>query len=78
MTTSAVRAGDLRDLLDSDLPDPRLVLHEGRVEVVAGDDRRGLDVVSRDEFTRDQAEFTDQDLEQRAAALSAVVANLGA
>lgn len=83
MTTDgplAVRADDLRLLLDSTLDNPLLVLHEGRVEVVAGEDRRGLEVVSREDFVRTagKAEFSDQELERQAVALSATVGNLGA
>jgi hypothetical protein len=70
---------DLRRLLDSDLPDPTLVLVRGRVEVVAAGDRQGLDVISRKELLRraDQTEFTDAELDQQAAALSAALDTLG-
>ncbi|UVS79813.1 hypothetical protein Actkin_03563 [Actinokineospora sp. UTMC 2448] len=74
-----VHGGDLRELLDSDLPDPVLVLREGRVDVVAGADRAGLEVISRADLLRTtgQTEFTDDDLERQAAALTATTNNLG-
>jgi hypothetical protein len=78
---SAVHGQDLRRLLDSELPDPALVLHEGRVEVVAADDREraGLEIISRAELCRGtgQTSFTDAELEQQAAHLAAAVNNLG-
>lgn len=75
-----VRGRDLRQLLDSDLPDPTLVLVEGRVEVVAGDQEgAGLEIVSRETLLRraGRSELTDMELEQHAATLSAAVDNLG-
>jgi hypothetical protein len=77
--TRTVRGRDLRRLLDSDLPDPVLVLVEGRIEVVASADRQGLEVVTRDDFLRGAggADLTDDELEQHAATLSATVDTLG-
>lgn len=78
--TRTVSGRDLRRLLDSDLPNPILVLVEGRVEVVAGDRQgTGLEVVSREQFLHraGQTEFTDAELDQQAATLSAAVDNLG-
>ncbi|WP_407781253.1 hypothetical protein [Actinophytocola sp.] len=75
-----VRGQDLRRLLDSDLPDPTLVLVEGRVEVVPGDrESGGLEIVSRETLLRraGRSEFTDTELEQQSAMLSAAVDNLG-
>jgi uncharacterized membrane protein len=74
-----VRGRDLRRLLDSDLPDPALVLVEGRVEVVAVRQGGGLEVISRTDFLRQagQTEFTDAELDQHAAKLAAAVDNLG-
>ncbi|MBB5960417.1 hypothetical protein FHS29_007041 [Saccharothrix tamanrassetensis] len=79
--TGTVHGRDLRRLLDSDLPDPILVLVEGRVEVVAAADGQGegLELITREEFLRraGQTELTDAELEQHAAKLSAAVDNLG-
>lgn len=76
-----VRGRDLRRLLDSDLPDPVLVLREGRAEVVpaAERERAGLEVVSREAFLRQAATttFTDAELDRRATNLSSTVNRLG-
>jgi hypothetical protein len=84
MTTdraSTVHGQDLRRLLDSDLADPVLVLQEGRVEVVPGDerDRSGLEIVSRTEFVgrAGRTAFSDEELERQAAQLSTAVDELG-
>jgi hypothetical protein len=84
MTTDragAVHGPDLRRLLDSELPDPVLVLHEGRAEVVAANDREraGLEIISRAELRRraGRTSFTDAELEQHAAHLATAVNNLG-
>ncbi|GGP42983.1 hypothetical protein [Saccharothrix coeruleofusca] len=76
-----VAAEDLRKLLTSDLPDPTLVLVEGRVEVVKVDDldtdalRGALLLTSRDELlargVREDAD--DRQLQEHAAAISTVV-----
>ena len=76
-----IQRRDLRRLLDSDLPDPVLVLREGRADVVAGDDqdRAGYAVVSRTELIRQAgtSTFTDAELDQHAVTLSTGVAKLG-
>ncbi len=76
-----VAAEDLRRLLASDLPDPTLVLVEGRLDVVKVDDldtdryRGALLLVSRDELlargVREDAD--DRELAEQAAAISTVV-----
>ncbi len=76
-----VSGQDLRRLLDSDLSDPALMLHEGRIEVVAGADREraGLEVVSREELLRQAGTttFTDDELDQQATRYTVAVDNLG-
>jgi hypothetical protein len=79
--TGSVQAPDLRRLLDSDLPDPVLVLSAGRAEVVAAGDREraGLEIISRAEFLRraGRTSFSDAELELQAGQLSTAVDNLG-
>jgi hypothetical protein len=83
MTTdhaASVRGRDLRRLLNSDLPDPVLVLTEGRIDIVADDrDRVGLEIVSRTEFLRrtGRTTFTDTELELQATQLSTAVDKVG-
>jgi hypothetical protein len=74
-----IQGQDLRRLLDSDLPDPALVLVEGRVEVVGADERTGLEVVTRAALVHNagRSEFSDDELTRQAATLSAAVTNLG-
>ncbi|QFZ17197.1 hypothetical protein [Saccharothrix syringae] len=80
-----VKGSDLRDLLASSLPDPTLVLVEGRVEVVQVDDldtdayRGALLLVSRQELLGRgvREDSTDHELEQQAAAVSTAVNELG-
>jgi hypothetical protein len=83
---TTLRPDDLRHLLDSSLPDPRLVLVEGRLKVVTADDldtepyRGALLVVSRDELlvrTGGRPDLSDRELEQLAATLSVPVDELG-
>ena len=76
--TGTVRGRDLRWLLDSDLPNPALVLVRGRVEVVAGGGD-GLELISREELVHREGrtDFTDAELAQLAATLSSAVDNLG-
>ncbi|MFD6856018.1 hypothetical protein ACFWCF_01520 [Rhodococcus sp. NPDC060090] len=79
-----VTAADLRELLDSPLDDPALVLDEGLFRVVGAEDttdRNRTFVVLTREQLREQLpqdrEYTDSDLEIQAGALDSAVANLG-
>ncbi|PSL56713.1 hypothetical protein B0I31_103467 [Saccharothrix carnea] len=80
-----VKASDLRDLLTSDLPDPTLVLIEGRLAVVKVDDldtdrfRGALLLVSRAELLGRGVDETspDGELERQAATISTAVNELG-
>jgi hypothetical protein len=78
---STVKVQDLRRLLDSELPDPILVLLEGQTEVVPGDarDRSGLEIVSRADFLgrTGRTTFSDEELAGHAAQLSTVMDELG-
>jgi hypothetical protein len=73
---------DLRALLESDLPEPVLVLGRGQPRVVSGHgpDSDGMEVVSRGQLIRQtgHTEFTDAELDRHAGALATVVDNLGA
>ncbi|MEU4740832.1 hypothetical protein AB0G02_10235 [Actinosynnema sp. NPDC023658] len=80
-----VKASDLRELLTSDLPDPNLVLVEGRLEVVQVDDldtdpfRGAMLLVSRAELLSRGVDenSSDDELERQAAAVSTAVNELG-
>ncbi|GAB2972189.1 hypothetical protein [Saccharothrix stipae] len=80
-----VKARDLRALLTSDLPDPNLVLIEGRLEVVQVDDldadhfRGAMLLLSRAELLARGVDENspDQELERQAAAVSTAVNELG-
>lgn len=80
-----VKASDLRALLASDLPDPTLVLVEGRVEVVKVDDldtdpfRGAMLLVSRAELLGRGVDESSPDdaLEREAATISTAVNELG-
>ncbi|MGW5055617.1 hypothetical protein [Actinokineospora sp. NPDC004072] len=67
---ATVSADDLRALLDSPLPDAVLVLREGRVEVAAGADRAGMEIITRADLLS-TPNPSDDDLERRAATLTA-------
>lgn len=81
-----VKASDLRELLDSDLPDPNLVLIEGRLAVIPVDDldtdrfRGALLLLSRAELLSRgvDEDSSDEDLERQAATISTAVNDLGA
>lgn len=81
-----VKARDLRELLSSQLPDPNLVLIEGRLEVVPVDDldadryRGALLLLSRSELLGRGVDETssDEELERQAATISTAVNDLGA
>ena len=80
-----VKASDLRELLMSDLPDPTLVLIEGRLAVVPVDDldadplRGAMLLLSRTELLARGVDETspDDDLERQAATISTAVNELG-
>ncbi|MEV8439401.1 hypothetical protein AB0425_18655 [Actinosynnema sp. NPDC051121] len=80
-----VKARDLRALLTSDLPDPNLVLIEGRLEVVQEDDldtdrlRGAMLLLSRDELLARgvDEDSPDGELERQAATISTAVDELG-
>ncbi|MFE2752817.1 hypothetical protein ACFXGA_12555 [Actinosynnema sp. NPDC059335] len=80
-----VKASDLRALLASDVPDPTLVLVEGRVEVVKVDDldtdglRGAMLLVSRAELLGRGVDESSPDdaLEREAATISTAVNELG-
>ncbi|MER5262824.1 hypothetical protein ABTZ99_12220 [Actinosynnema sp. NPDC002837] len=80
-----VKASDLRELLTSDLPDPNLVLIEGRLEVIPVDDldadrfRGAMLLLSRAELLGRGVDETssDDDLERQAATISTAVNELG-
>ena len=80
-----VKGSDLRELLASSVPDPTLVLLEGRLHIVQVDDldtdayRGALLLVSRQELlSRGVGEDSpDEVLEQQAAAVSTAVAEMG-
>lgn len=80
-----VKASDLRDLLMSELPDPNLVLIEGRLEVIQVDDldtdrfRGALLLLSRAELLARGVDETSPDdtLERQAATISTAVNELG-
>ncbi|WP_158840933.1 hypothetical protein [Saccharothrix deserti] len=80
-----VKARDLRELLTSDVPDPNLVLIEGRLEVVPVDDldadrlRGALLLLSRSELLARgvDEDSSDEELERQAAAISTAVNELG-
>ncbi|AHD19855.1 hypothetical protein NXT08_02110 [Rhodococcus pyridinivorans] len=77
-------ATDLRELLDSTLDDPALVLEEGRFRVVGGqeltDENRAFLVVTREDLRKQLPQDRDHDesdLELQAGVLGSTVANLG-
>ncbi|XVS65791.1 hypothetical protein ACQPYE_06965 [Actinosynnema sp. CA-299493] len=80
-----VKASDLRELLTSDLPDPNLVLIEGRLEVIKVDDldadryRGAMLLVSKAELLGRgvDEDSPDGELERQAAAISTAVSELG-
>ncbi|MFE9746140.1 hypothetical protein ACFYOT_14630 [Saccharothrix saharensis] len=80
-----VKASDLRELLTSDLPDPNLVLVEGRIEVVQVDDldtddfRGAMLLLSRAELLARgvDEDSPDAELERQAATISTAVNELG-
>ncbi len=80
-----VKASDLRELLTSDLPDPNLVLIEGRLEVVQVDDldtdrfRGAMLLLSRAELLGRGVDENspDAELERQAATISTAVNELG-
>ena len=80
-----VKASDLRVLLTSDLPDPNLVLIEGRLEVIQVDDldtdryRGAMLLLSRAELLARGVDETSPDdvLERQAATISTAVNELG-
>ncbi|TQM80613.1 hypothetical protein FHX81_2951 [Saccharothrix saharensis] len=80
-----VKASDLRELLTSDLPDPNLVLVEGRIEVVQVDDldtddfRGAMLLLSRAELLARgvDEDSPDTELERQAATISTAVNELG-
>ena len=77
-------ATDLRELLDSTLDDPVLVLEEGRFRVVEGqeltDQNRPFLVVTREDLRKQLPQdrnYEESDLELQAGVLDSTVANLG-
>ncbi|MFJ6674445.1 hypothetical protein ACIQMJ_25355 [Actinosynnema sp. NPDC091369] len=80
-----VKASDLRELLTSDLPDPNLVLIEGRLEVIQVDDldtddfRGAMLLLSRAELLARgvDEDSPDTELERQAATISTAVNELG-
>ncbi|MGX6512525.1 hypothetical protein [Rhodococcus sp. SJ-2] len=82
--STTLTADDLRNLLDSTLADPALVLDEGRFRVVGAEDmterHRAFVVLTqkqlRDELPSDQ-EYDETALELRASSLDSTIANLG-
>jgi hypothetical protein len=77
-------ATDLRELLDSTLDDPALVLEEGRFRVVGGqeltDQNRPFLVVTREDLRKQlpqDRDYDESDLELQAGVLDSTVANLG-
>lgn len=80
-----VKGSDLRRLLTSSVPDPTLVLLEGRLEIVQVDDldddahRGALLLVSRQELLARgvREDSSDRELEEQAAAISTAVAEMG-
>ncbi|MFX1758834.1 MULTISPECIES: hypothetical protein [Rhodococcus] len=75
---------DLRELLDSTLDNPALVLEEGLFRVVGGHDvtdrNRAFLVVTREELrTRlpKDRDYDESDLELQAGVLDSTIANLG-
>jgi NADH dehydrogenase len=82
----AISAEDLRSLIDSSVPDPTLVLAEGRVRIVQVDDldtdahRGSLVLISRDELLNrlgGRCDASDAELETIAATVSTGVETLG-
>lgn len=77
-------ATDLRELLDSTLDDPALVLEEGRFRVVGGQEltheNRAFLVVTREDLRKQlprDRDHDESDLELQAGVLGSTVANLG-
>ena len=76
-------ADDLRDLLDSTLTDPALVLDEGRFRVVGAEDvterNRAFVVLTQAQLRErlPQEEYSRSDLEMQASVLDSTIANLG-
>ncbi|MGU3583984.1 hypothetical protein ACLBYD_12495 [Rhodococcus sp. C26F] len=77
-------ATDLRELLDSTLDDPALVLEEGWFRVVGGqeltDQNRPLLVITREDLRKQLPQdrnYEESDLEMQAGVLDSTVANLG-
>ncbi|QOW00937.1 hypothetical protein RCF27_12130 [Rhodococcus pyridinivorans] len=77
-------ATDLRELLDSTLDDPALVLEEGRFRVVGGqeltDENGAFLVVTREDLRKQlpqDRDYDESDLELQAGVLGSTVANLG-
>lgn len=76
---------DVRQLLNSDEPDPSLVLLQGKVEVVSAQQLRdgkyagALHITSREELLDrvSRGEFSDRDLAEVASSLDTVVSHLG-
>lgn len=85
MTMSTIEPSDVRQLLESDLDDPVLVLLAGKPRVVADsarddDEFRGaMRIVSRDELVSMSGvhEAAEPDLERLAVVLSDTVDKLG-
>lgn len=82
--TAHLTADNLRELLDSTLDDPALVLDEGTFRVVGAGDvterNRTFVVVTREELRGQlpqDRECNDTDLELQASTLDATVGNLG-
>jgi hypothetical protein len=75
---------DVRRLLQSDEPDSRLVLVEGRMEVIgagqlASEQYRGaLEVISRDDLVKRLGDVpSEHDVAEQAAVLDTAVSELG-
>ncbi|WP_199433542.1 hypothetical protein [Qaidamihabitans albus] len=80
-----ITADDVRALLESEVPEATLVVHEGQVLLLGPDELRSeryagaLMVVSRADLRRQIGDrrLEDRDLQELAAGLEAAVTNLG-
>ncbi|OBK74931.1 hypothetical protein [Mycobacterium sp. 1274761.0] len=81
----AISVDDVKQLLQHDDPEARLVLIEGRTEIItpreAGSEkyRGALQVISRDDLIKRTggAEASDHDLAEQAALLDSTISELG-